>query len=228
MTYNLKVNKIVVSLVFSVIVCAGVTAPALAITLPLGGSTDFATMQQKTLALVDASVNRLNAAEASIQNNSQISSSAKTTTLDSLNKVETALLAYRAEVMAATTIEELKAINQEIVQYLIANKDVIKANAKIAIADIGQSASAKAAEIAAMAEQMLKVLKVTCPSQASTISAVEQQVVELNANAVALKSAAAAKDSATIKLLTQKTSVLIKATIANIKTIQANCVIPTP
>ncbi|GEM_PF-1916987 len=227
MTYNFKVHRIPASLLFAAIMLAGVAAPTGAIVYPGGGSADFTITQQKILALIDASVNRLNAAETNIQNNTQISSSAKTTTLNSLNSIESALLAYRTKVLAATTIEELQAINQEILQYLITNKDVIKANAKIAIADIAQSASAKASEIAAKAEQMIKVLYVTCPSQKSALDSLTQQTVQLKANAAALKSAATAKDSAAVKSLAQKTSVLVKSMVANAKVIQAACVIPT-
>lgn len=201
-----------------------------AITLPGGGtgtSPSFATTQQVALNLINAALNKLNAAETVIQNNPTLSASTKTSILNDLNGIESQLLASKTKVEQATTSAELQAVYTEISGYLNANKDAIKNDFKIALTEIGASASAKAQAYKAQILQLLAVLKVTCPAQSSTITTLEGQLTQLESKIAALNSAVKAKDSAAIKTTMKDLNTLMKAMVANVKLIQTSCKIPT-
>ena len=202
----------------------GITAPrVLALTTPTGGTVNFATLQKTILSVIDASVARLNNAESKISSNTQISPETKEETLAALNSVEAALLSYRSKVSAATTTEELQAINQQIIQYLKDNKDVIRANVSAAILDISAQAAAKAIQFLEDAEQLLNALKITCPSQKATIDALQKQIEQLSADIEQLNNYIQAKNVTGAKQEMKAIAALIPSMVNGIKQIQASC-----
>ncbi|OHA04741.1 MAG: hypothetical protein A2934_01785 [Candidatus Sungbacteria bacterium RIFCSPLOWO2_01_FULL_47_10] len=211
--------------IFTFIVFLGIVLTAInvrAIQLPQGG-VQFDTLKQTTLTVVDAALKKLNAAEALVQSNPNISDEVKTDVITLFNDVENALLGYKADVEQTTTLEELKAVNQEIVAYLSANKDVFKESFKKIKADIAQNAKIKAEEFKQKVEQIIVILKVTCPQEKDAIAEVEQQLSELQTHITALNAAIHAKDTVAMKKEMLAIETLMKAMIANMKQIEESC-----
>mgnify|MGYP001613830871 CR=1 FL=1 len=221
----MAIKKIIFAvLAFSMFFGVGITAPrVLALTTPTGGTVNFATLQKTILSVIDASVARLNNAESKISSNTQISPETKEETLAALNSVEAALLSYRSKVSAATTTEELQAINQQIIQYLKDNKDVIRANVSAAILDISAQAAAKAIQFLEDAEQLLNALKITCPSQKATIDTLQKQIEQLSADIEQLNNYIQAKNVTGAKQEMKAIAALIPSMVNGIKQIQASC-----
>ena len=188
-----------------------------------GDGLDFDTLKQAIITGIDNSINRLNEIESKIENNPKVSDTAKESIIDALNTVENDLLLYKAEVEQATTLEELRAVNQEIIQYLIDNKDVIRENIKEAIIDIAEEVVEKTEEFKEKVEQLLKILKVTCPSERETITELETQLQQLDSELDDLKQAIQSKDTVTIKQEIQKINQLSKDIADNLKEIEAAC-----
>lgn len=203
-----------------------------ALTLPGGGSgagasPSFEATQKAALSLINAAINKLDAAENKIQNNASLSASTKTSILNDLNGIETQLLTSKTAIERATTNAELQAAYNQAIQYLKDNKDAIKNDFTLAITEIGANASAKAEAYEEQIMQLLKVLAVTCPSQASTIATLTQQITQLESDIAALNSAVRAKDAVAIKLKMNALNTLMKSMAKNVKIIQASCNIPS-
>ena len=184
---------------------------------------DFDNLKEGILRGVDSSINRLNDIEGKIESNPEISDAAKESIIDALDIVENGLISYKDKVEKATTLEELRAANQEIIKYLMDNKDVIRENIRKAIIDISEQASEKAEELKEKVEQLLKILKVTCPSEKETISELETQLQQLESEIDALEQAIQSEDTQTIKQEIKKISELSKDIANNLKKIEAAC-----
>lgn len=184
---------------------------------------DYSKLKQVILTGIDKCVQVLNTIESKISSNSNISAETKQSTTAALEKLESGLLSYKSKVEAATTLAELQAINQQIIQYLKDNKDVIKANIQKAVTDLANKAIQVAEELKIKVQQALTLLKVTCPEQKTTISTLESQLVQLESEIAILKSAVQTKNTTTMKQEIQKISQLSKDIVNNLKTIQAAC-----
>lgn len=184
---------------------------------------DFDNLKEGILRGVDTSIKKLNDIESKIENNPGISDAAKESIIDALNIVEDGLISYRNKVEEATTLQELSAANQEIIKYLWDNKDVIRENIREAISDIAKQALEKAKEFKEKVEELLKILKVTCPSEKETISEVETQLQQLEDEIDALKQAIQSKDTPTIKQEIEKISQLSRDITNNLEKIKAAC-----
>lgn len=187
----------------------------------------FAATQQVALSFINTAVNKLNTAEIVIQNNISLSASTKTSILNDLNGIETQLLMSKTAVEQATTNAELQATYSQVIQYLKANKDVIKNDFTLAITEIGMSASAKAKAYEEQILKLLKILEVTCQAQASTIATLTQQITQLESDVATLNSAIKAKDATIIKAKMQEMNTLIKSMSNNVKIIKVSCNIPS-
>lgn len=183
----------------------------------------FAATKAKILNGIDKVIAKLNDSEARISSISWLSQETKDITISNLEDLETALLAYKEDVEAATTAAELQAANQEIKQYLIDNKDIYKENVQLIVEDLSQYALGKAQELEAKVGQALTVLKITCPEQKSTIDEVDAQLDQLKVQSQELAAAAQAGDTAAMKSEMQQISQLAKAIVANLKEIEAAC-----
>ena len=225
--------------IFKFILILGMSMPAVfymtggivlvAYALPTGGGSTAAsleTQKQVLIAIADAAIKKLDAAENAIQSNSVLSAATKQTTIAVLQGAEDQLISYKAQIAQATTAAEIQALNQQLVGYLQANKTVIAEAFKAAFTEIGAAAAVKAEEFEAMVEQTIKLLKIACPQQIATLSALEDQLDALEIKIEALKAAVAAKDSAAIRQIMSEISALIKSMSANIKIIEAECDIP--
>ena len=194
------------------------------LSIPLvSAQIDFDNLKEGILKRVDSLIKRLNDIESKIESNPGISDATKESIIDALNIVENGLISYKAEVEKATTLEELRAANQGIIKYLIDNKDVIRENIREAIIDIAEQASEKAEEFKEKVEQLLKILKVTCPSEIETISELETQLQQLGDEIDVLEQAIQSEDTQTIKQQIKEISELSKDIANNLKKIKAAC-----
>lgn len=194
------------------------------LSIPLvSAQIDFDKLKQSILTGIDNSIDRLNEIESKIESNPEISDATKQGIIDALNTVEIGLLSYKSEVEKATTLEELRTVNQEIIKYLIDNKDVIRENIREAIIDIAEQASKKAEEFKEKVEVLLKILKVACPSEEETITEIETQLQQLEDEIGVLKQAIQSEDTLTIKQEIIKISQLSKDIANNLEEIEAAC-----
>lgn len=164
-----------------------------------GTEKDYSALKNTIIKGIDNSIGKINDLENKVQANNQITSQTKNSIVASLGNVENAMLQYKAKVEQTQTLAELQAVNQEIIQYLKENKDVLRNNAKEAIKDIAENAATKAEELKEKAEQMLKLLKVSCPSEKEAIESVESLLTQLETEISLLKQAAQSKDTQAIK-----------------------------
>ena len=72
---------------------------------------------------------------------------------------------------------------------------------------------------------MLKILKVTCPSERETITELETQLQQLDSEIDDLKQAIQSKDTVTIKQEIQEINQLSKDIADNLKEIEAACLV---
>lgn len=208
-------KKIVVTLLLCLLITSNIPSAS--------AQTDFGRLKQTILTGIDNSVNRLNDIESKIESNSEINDVEKEGIIDALNIVENGLLSYKSVVEEATTLGELRAANQEIIKYLTDSKDIIRENIKKAIIDIAGQASEKAEEFKEDVEQLLKLLKIICPSEKETITEVETQLQQLEDEIGVLKQAIQKEDTSTIKQEIKKISQLSEAMAKNLKEIKEAC-----
>ncbi|MBI3627277.1 MAG: hypothetical protein HY220_00800 [Candidatus Sungbacteria bacterium] len=195
--------------------------PALAVTTP--PAPNFAKLQQTELNSLNAAIKKLTNAENQVSANPKIPAATKTQIVNSLNVVINGLNKYKTQVAAATSIQDLEAINQQIAAYIKANKDVIKTNVRKAIATIAANAAGKAQQFEKQIEALLKILALTCPSEKSTITALEQQITQFNTDIAALDTAIKTKNYSAMKQDTKDLQVLMASMLKNAKEIQAVC-----
>lgn len=184
---------------------------------------NYSVLKQVITAGLDACVSLINSVESKIADNPQISPETRDSVSQSLIQLTNALLSYKSQVQSAATLQDLQAVNQQIINYLKANSNMIKDSIKQAIVDMGQKAVESAEELKQKAEQALNLLKVTCPSEKSTISVLENQLLQMEAEINMLKQALASKNTATIKQEMQKITNLSKDIVANLKQLDAAC-----
>lgn len=228
-------KKIISLIIFSLIITPAQTC--FAIVLPNGQApsgdareklttaTDqnFDALKTGALKLIDAAVGKLNQAEEKISGNGNIDAATKQNALSSLQKVEDNLLKYKAQLEKATSTEEVRAINQEVIQYLKDNKDVIKENVKIVLENTAVKAAAKAEELKKQLELVLKTLKATCPNEKETIAALENQLKQLETEIASLQSNIKSKNPAAMKQDIKDLASLSQQIIPNVQKISSSC-----
>lgn len=183
----------------------------------------FEQRQASLLSRIDNVLGKLDNAQNNIAGNTKVDDATKQSILNALNNVEAALLSYKSEVEQASTLDELQALNQEVLQYLLDNKDVIKKNIGSAITNIANQAIQKAEEFKEAFEKLLPVLKAVCPSEADTITELEAQLAQLESEIATLASLIQTKDAAAIKQELATMSQLMKSMVANVTQIQSTC-----
>lgn len=191
-----------------------------------GAAGTLAWQKQVLTALADAAIKKLDAAENAVQKNIVLSAATKQTALASLQGIEDQLISYKTQITSAATEAEIKTLNQQIGQYLQANKNVIINTFKTALREIGAAAVAKAKQFETALRTTLALLKTLCPQQITLISTVETQLNTLDADIAALSSAIQAQNVPVIVQKVNKINTLIQSINVNIKTIQAACQIP--
>lgn len=186
-------------------------------------AVNYTALKQAILTGIDRCVASINSIESKITANTKMTEETKQSVTQSLDKLKNGLLSYKSQVESATTLAELQAINQQIIQYLKDNKDVIKANIQKAVTDLANKAVQVAEELKVKVQQALTLLKVTCPSQQTTISALESQLQQLNTKINELKQAIQSKNTTTMKQKMSEITQLSKEIINNLKIIQTAC-----
>ncbi len=216
----MKSYKCTISIVFFLV--AALTAP-----LASFGIT-YESYQQNLPSRIDAGISKINALKTQIQTNPDISADTKQQTVAALDAVEATLIAYQADITEATTLKEIQALNQEILAYFIQNKDVLIEQIKIVVADLGAQLAAETQELIQEIEQLLVILKKTCPKQAATITEIETQLAQLESLGAQLSAAVKAKSTAQIKSLMNAITALSEDLVKNIELIEAECVVKLP
>lgn len=184
---------------------------------------DFEQLIQKIISGIDKTIVKLNSIENKITSNPDVSEETKTSISSSFAKMEKILLDYKSKIEVTTTLEELQTVNQEIMNYLIENKDVFKENIKRAITDIAEQAAERADEFKAVVEKMLAALKITCPSERETIAALEAELQQLESKIVVLQQAIASQDTQTMKQEIAKLSDDINQIVALVRKLEEAC-----
>lgn len=186
---------------------------------------NFDRLKETVLRLIDNSINRLNNVENAISGHPKIDEETKQNIINAFNTAEEKLLSYKEDVEAAQSIDEIRAVNQEVIQYLRDNKDLIRENVKKALINLGEKFVEKAEELKEKIEVAIRVLKKTCPGEADTINEVENQLAELEQNIINLKDAVTAKDKTKIKQEVKAIKSLSKSILENLKVIEDKCVV---
>lgn len=225
-TLNFKKFVLAVILLILMIPSSGVAQAGVlkdAINEALSKEENFGKLQSTVIGLIDAAIAKIDSVESKILQNEKLSSSVKTSVQNTLEKIKTALTNYKTAVSQADSVEDLQALNKEIAQFLIDNKDAIKEAIRDAIQDIGEKAQAKVEELKKKLEALIKTLEVLCPDQKDTLESLREQLVQLESELASLKSAVKAKDANAIKKELADLSALSQQIAANVKSVQASC-----
>ena len=175
------------------------------------------------LKRIDRAISMIDKTSQKISGNTKIADASKEVTLSSLANAKKGLESYRAKAEKSTSLDELKAINQEMIKYLKDNKDLIKKNVQNTLSVIGEEVSKKAEEYKKKLMLTLETLKKTCPSEATTIENLEKQLVGLNGQITALKQATKTKNSSEIKRLSAEIKATVRTTAGLVKSPEGKC-----
>src|SRR3989338_2791490 len=222
--------EIVASIFLCVVVLFSVVGDvAFAGNIPSGGSGNgsaggtLAWQKQILMAIADVAIKKLDEAENAVQMNTVISSSTKRAIIASLQRIEDRLVTYKTQIAQATTLAEIQTLNQQVGQYIQAQKNGIINAFKTGFAEIGAAAIAKAKNFEAQLKATLALLKVVCPQELTTINNIEVQLATLASNIVALNVAIQGQNGAVISQKINEINTLIQHLGANIKTVQTSC-----
>ena len=158
--------------------------------------TAFDVLKQTIIRGIDRTISRINTLENRIQNNPDIEDGVKNSAINLLNVIETDLNSYKSRIEDATTLAELREINQEIKQYLRDNKDVLKEKLRNSIVNIGQKVLEKTEKFKQYITSMIRILEIICPNQ---VSELKQSLEDLNDQMEILRTAIQTKDTVAIK-----------------------------
>lgn len=175
------------------------------------------------LKRIDKTISKIDTLAQKISANSKIADASKEVVLASLAKTKKGLETYKTKASNSTSLDELKTINQDFIQYLKTNKDVIKENIKESLTIIGTEMKKKAEAYKVKLEQTLEILKKTCPSEAATITDLENKLAELNKELVALQQAVQTKNGGQIKAVNAQIRATVKETNTLLRTMQEKC-----
>lgn len=184
---------------------------------------DLESRKANLILKIDGAVVKIDLLQAKIEANTYTDQDKKASVLASLQQIENGLLAYKTKVAAVTTEAELQALNSEVLNYLIDNKNVLKEAAKEIIINVGKNAQVKAQAMLGQIEKLIVILELTCPAAKTLIAEIEVQISQLKTEITVLAGAITSKDTLTIKTYTASINNLIKEIIANILQIQESC-----
>ena len=174
---------------------------------------EFSELQEKLISMIDKAIDAVENAQNTINSLYYMSDETKTEVNDALMALEAALLDYRTAVNNATTIEELYAINDKVIELLKENKEVIAEAVKESALIIAKQVEKTLEKIEIRLEAMLAILAVDCDSEA-----VEELQTELDALDVLiedLKVAIEAEDQETAEALVKEAMELVPDLIAS-------------
>ncbi|MBI2463517.1 hypothetical protein HYV57_01010 [Candidatus Peregrinibacteria bacterium] len=186
-------------------------------------NSDFDKVKATVLAVLDTAIQKIDSVKGTIENNTKLDAAVKQTATQTLDRIRTSLVNYKSRVDGAKTIDELRALNKEIVAYIVENKDAIKESIRQTIVNIGEKAATKAEELRKKLDTLLATLKVLCPSEKTTIETLENQLAELRTEIDTLKTALKSKDATAIKKDLADLGALSQKIAANVDTISSAC-----
>ena len=191
----------------------------------LGDNLDFDKLKENTLNLVQRSIDKINIAKNTINNNPAIESEIKESSIVKLTEVEVELLTYKSLVENTTNMSGLVSLNKNLVKNLKDNKEVIKNSVKNALIKLGQKVSEKSEELRDKTEILITSAKIKCPDQTSktTIASIEVQLSQLDSKSETLKQALSKRDTVVIKQEVKKIKELSKNIIENLKSLEETC-----
>ena len=184
---------------------------------------DYDKLKSTLNSMVDKSLARIAATKTKISNNDQLDDAQKAKILEPLENAEATLIKYQEELAQTTSIEEIKALNQAILQYLKDNKDVLRESIKEAINMISSEALATAKELLDKVQLLVKTLKFTCPEEKAAILELEELATELEKEIAELETAIAAEDAAAMKESMKDMAALSQKIIPLAEQIYNNC-----
>lgn len=192
--------------------------------LTLSDSDNIEQRKETILNITDAALQIIRNVKTNILANAKIANDVKQSLLVTLNSLEASITSYREQVNVVTSGDELRALNQQILQYFLQHKDDIRNSMRDAIVRIGERTTIAAEELQRNIETLLTILKVTCPQERDTINALEQQVSQLQQEAAQLRTAVQSRDSQSIKTRIANLSTLSSSIVDNVNKISAACV----
>ena len=191
-----------------------------------GRSPDYERQKTLIINLVSKSLARLEDVTLKIAGNTQLDEETKNRIINDLNEITKKLEGYLTVVEAAESLEELQALNQEILNYLKDNKDAIREAIKEALVKLGEEAAKMAEELMEKVEQILKFFKLSCPEERGTIVQVESLLVEMENELAVLNDAIERRDSVAIKQSISRLQKMGSEMIVLVEQIYNNCEIP--
>lgn len=180
-------------------------------------------VKTKMLARIDAAIAKVDQALQKISTSTHLSNVTKETLTTSLQNLKTKLEGYRSNVEKTATVQELRTLNEQVLQYFKENKDAIKSNITQAIGTIADEAIKKSAQIQKKVEQILTFLKVTCPTQKENIATLESMLGSLQQETAELQENLKKKDKQAIAESLQEIADLSKGIYEKSIEIQAGC-----
>ncbi len=188
-------------------------------------TADFSKQQQSIIVILNRNIARVNSAIAKIES-SAMDATNKKMAINSLIKVKSDLETFSEKVNKATSIEELKTLNKEIVNYLKENKDVIRQQVSGAIVYLGQQFFSSADKILKQIEQVLVVLKIQCNGKTGSevlITEIETGIKSLESSLKSLELALSQKNTVQIKSLTKQITILTRTIIVSLGSLKTTC-----
>lgn len=183
-------------------------------------TTYFLTLKQRTLTRLSQCIDAIVEIKGKVQDNPKLNDTTKQIVIEALAQLENGFVEYKSTVEGTQNIGELRAARVGILKYLWENRTVIFESIKKVLVALGEEAQEKAEELKIKIETVLKVLKITCPSERETIVALEGQLAQMEIEIQLLKQAIAAQDIDTIRQQIKALGELGQDIAANIEKIQ--------
>ncbi len=172
---------------------------------------------------ITKAIGKLDQAIAKINNNAKLSPVTKNELIQILTAVKNKLVSYQTQLGATTNLQELQTLNQTVRTYLKENKDIIRDTLIQAITVITDEATATSEALKMKVEQLLKVLKVTCPSQKDNIATLESLLQSLSAETEELKEYLKDKNVSEVRSVLHELADISMAIVKTATEIQQAC-----
>jgi len=206
-------------IIITFLICLLMTTSA----LPVKAQLDFWRLKQAILTGVDRAIQRIEEIEDRIEKNPRINEETKQSIFTALDIVKDGLVSYKEEVEEATKLKELQAANQRLIKYLWENRNVLRENIERAIVEMANDVLNEAEEFIEKVEEVLKILKIICPTEREIISGTEAQLQQLEREIDVLRQAIQSKDILTIRKEIKEIRELSEDIRDNLEKIQEAC-----
>lgn len=183
----------------------------------------FEDQKQNELNIVDAVLQVVRNVNTNVTKNTKLEQTVKNDLLRALNAIEVSLTVYRDRVSDVKTEEELRAVNTEILQYILTHKNDIANSIRDTIQKVAENVAVRAEEFQKKVDQVLATLKVICPNETTTITAVENDSAALRTEIAALRQSITQRNASDLKTHLTTIGTLTQRIADNIERIQQAC-----